>query len=83
VALLGQLHPMGVVAAALFFGGLAAGCDKMQRDAGISFQVAYVIQAVLVLLLTALPRLRPGALNLGRNSKPGDDACHGESTSAG
>lgn len=68
VALLGQLHPMGVAASALFFGGLAAGCDKMQRDAGISFQVAYVIQAVLVLLLTALPRFRPGALRLGRAS---------------
>ncbi len=80
VALLGQLHPLGVLAAALFFGGLAAGCDKMQRDAGISFQVAYVIQAVLVLLLTALPAIRSGALTLSRNSKAGGDACHGEST---
>jgi ABC-type uncharacterized transport system permease subunit len=83
VALLGQLHPMGVLAAALFFGGLSAGCDKMQRDAGISFQVAYVIQAVLVLLLTALPRFRPGALGLGRNPKSDVDASHGESTPAG
>lgn len=86
VALLGQLHPLGVLASALFFGGLSAGCDKMQRDAGISFQVAYVIQAVLVLLLTALPRLRSrhdGARTLARNSQSQDDACHGESTPAG
>lgn len=55
VALLGQLHPAGVMAAALFFGALAAGCSQMQRAAGISFEVAYVIQAALVLLLVALP----------------------------
>jgi simple sugar transport system permease protein len=55
VALLGQLHPAGVMAAALFFGALAAGCSQMQRSAGVSFEVAYVIQAALVLLLVALP----------------------------
>jgi simple sugar transport system permease protein len=58
VALLGRLHPAGAVAAALFFGALAAGCDQMQRSAGISFQVAYVVQASVVLLLLAVPRLR-------------------------
>jgi ABC-type uncharacterized transport system permease subunit len=58
VALLGQLHPAGVLTAALFFGGLTAGCNQMQRVAGVSFQVAYVIQAVVVLLLITLPRGR-------------------------
>ncbi|HEU4753491.1 MAG TPA: ABC transporter permease [Armatimonadota bacterium] len=56
VALLGQLHPLGTLASALFFGALAAGCDRMQRAAGVSFQVAYVIEAALVLLLIALPQ---------------------------
>lgn len=58
VALLGQLQPLGVLLAALFFGGLTAGCNQMQRAAGISFHVAYVIQAAVVLLLISL-RSRP------------------------
>lgn len=58
VALLGGLTPLGVGAAALFFGALRAGCDQMQRTAGVSFHVAYVIQAVLVLLLLLRGRLR-------------------------
>jgi ABC-type uncharacterized transport system permease subunit len=60
VALLGGLQPAGVAGAALFFGALRAGCDQMQRSAGVSFHVAYVLQAVLVLLLLAGPRLRLG-----------------------
>ncbi len=56
VALLAQLHPAGVLGSALFFGALSAGCDRMQRVAGISFHVAYVIQAVIVLLLACLPQ---------------------------
>jgi simple sugar transport system permease protein len=58
VALLGQLHPFGVLLSALFFGALAAGCSQMQRTAGISFHVAYVIQAVVVLFLISAPRLK-------------------------
>lgn len=56
VALLAQLHPAGVLGSALFFGALSAGCDRMQRVAGISYHVAYVIQAVIVLLLACLPQ---------------------------
>ncbi|MCC2668199.1 MAG: ABC-type transporter, integral rane subunit [Armatimonadetes bacterium] len=58
VALLGQLHPLGVLASALFFGGLSAGCSQMQRSAGISFHVAYVIQAAVVLLLISAPAIK-------------------------
>src|ERR1041385_7200263 len=36
VALLGQLRPEGVVAAALLFGALEAGSNSMQRAAGVS-----------------------------------------------
>jgi ABC-type uncharacterized transport system permease subunit len=56
VALLGQLQPVGVLLSALFFGALAAGCSQMQRTAGISFHVAYVIQAAVVLLLISIRR---------------------------
>jgi len=54
VALLAQLHPVGVLFSALFFGGLAAGCGQMQRSAGIPVHVAYVIQAAVVLLLISV-----------------------------
>ena len=69
VALLGQLHPAGVLGSALFFGALSAGCDRMQRVAGINFQVAYIIQAVIILLLASLPR-REGAFSLRRLFRP-------------
>lgn len=58
VALLGGLHPTGVLGAALLFGALSAGCSQMERTAGISFHVTYIFQAVVVLLLS-LPRRRP------------------------
>lgn len=66
VALLGQLHPGGVLGSALFFGALSAGCDRMQRVAGINFQVAYIIQAVIILLLAGLPRQEGGGFSLRR-----------------
>jgi ABC-type uncharacterized transport system permease subunit len=58
VALLGRLHPAGVLAAALFFGALTVGSNAMQREAQVSVHVAEVVQAAVVLLLIALPRLR-------------------------
>ena len=58
VALLGGLSAPGALAAALFFGALRAGCDQMQRTAGISSHVASIIQAALVLLILALPKLK-------------------------
>jgi simple sugar transport system permease protein len=59
VALLARLHPGGVVIAALFFGGLAAGSGSMQRVAGVSAVFVAIVQAVTVLTLLALesPRL--------------------------
>lgn len=57
VALLGRLHPLGVVAAGLFFGGLRAGSNEMQRAAGVSAVVVYVLQGLVILLIAAAPRL--------------------------
>jgi general nucleoside transport system permease protein len=53
VALLGGLSPGGVMLSALFFGGLAAGCNNAQRTAGVPSVVAYVIQAATVLAIVA------------------------------
>jgi len=58
VALLGRLHPVGVLLSALFFGALVAGSHQMERDAGISFQVAYIVQGALVLFLVGVRRYR-------------------------
>jgi general nucleoside transport system permease protein len=57
VALLGRLHPLGVVLAGLFFGGLRAGSNEMQRSAGVSAVVVYVLQGLVILLVAASPRL--------------------------
>jgi ABC-type uncharacterized transport system permease subunit len=59
VALLGRLHPVGVLLAALFFGAMAAGAGEMQRSAGVSEVLVYVIQALAVFLVIAFPRLPP------------------------
>lgn len=53
VALLARLHPVGVAAAAIFFGALAAGSGAMQRTAGVSAVFVSVVQATVILGLLA------------------------------
>jgi ABC-type uncharacterized transport system permease subunit len=60
VALLGRLHPAGVLLAGLFFGAMAAGSNEMQRSAGVSSVLVYVIQGLTIFLLVGFPRLRTG-----------------------
>lgn len=49
VALLGALHPVGVVLSALFFGALTAGSGNLERFSGVSSVLINVIQAAAVL----------------------------------
>lgn len=56
VALLGRLHPAGVVGAALVFGALEAGAGAMQRDAGVPAVAVQVVQAVVLLTLVIAAR---------------------------
>lgn len=65
VALLGRLHPVGIVAA-LFFGALTAGCGSMERIAGVSFALSYVIQAVTLLVLIGFQRVKWNRFLSGR-----------------
>lgn len=51
VALLGRLHPVGVVVAGLCFGALEAGAGAMQRDAAIPAVAVQVVEAVVILTL--------------------------------
>jgi general nucleoside transport system permease protein len=53
VALLGRNHPIGVVLGALLFGGLYAGAQEMQFTADVPLQLANVLLAVILLLVTA------------------------------
>jgi simple sugar transport system permease protein len=61
VALLGRLHPAGVVLAALLFGALEAGSNAMQRAAGVSSVVVSVIQATVILSLLGADRISRAA----------------------
>ncbi len=58
VALLGRLSPWGILASALFFGALNAGSGSMERSAGVSASLSYVLQAILLLVLLASQRVR-------------------------
>ena len=53
VALLGRNHPAGVVLGALLFGGLASGAQEMQFATDVPLQLATVIGAIILLLVTA------------------------------
>jgi simple sugar transport system permease protein len=58
VALLGGLHPAGVVLAGILFGALQAGAGAMQRDAGVPAVTVNVVEAIIIivaLLATAPP----------------------------
>jgi simple sugar transport system permease protein len=54
VALLGRLHPAGVILAAVFFGALDAGATAMQRSAGVSSVLVSVIEAIVIFSLIAV-----------------------------
>ncbi len=65
VALLGRLHPFGVVVAGLLFGALEAGAGAMQREADVPAVAVYVVEAVVILaVLLAESARRHGAATL-------------------
>lgn len=58
VALLARLDPLLVVASGILFGALEAGGAAMQRDAGVPSVVVEIVEALLILGVLALGRLR-------------------------
>lgn len=54
VALLGVLHPLGNIAAAMFFAALTTGAGELQRSANIPATIATFGQAVVILVVIAL-----------------------------
>lgn len=58
VALLGGLHPAGVLLSGIFIGALEAGAGAMQREAGVPSVAVYVVEAVIIIvaLLATAPK---------------------------
>jgi ABC-type uncharacterized transport system permease subunit len=71
VALLAQLHPIGTIASAFFFGALTTGAGELQRTAGISSTVATFGQAIVILIMILFTRRSP---TLGGETPPGQPA---------
>jgi len=53
VAILGQLHPFGVVVASVLFGALLNGATLMQIKTGVPSALIYAVQAILLLFFLA------------------------------
>lgn len=58
VALLAGLNPGGVVVTGILFGALQAGSGAMQRDAGIPAAWVGVVEALVILAVLAIDRIR-------------------------
>jgi ABC-type uncharacterized transport system permease subunit len=54
VAMLGRLHPFGVVVAAVFFGALLTGGGEMQRTLGAPMGIVFLIQAFTMMFLVCV-----------------------------
>jgi ABC-type uncharacterized transport system permease subunit len=53
IALVGQLHPLGVTAASLFFGFLRAGAILMQQEAQVPRDIIFIVSGVIIFLMAA------------------------------
>ncbi len=79
VALLGLNSAIGVILAAILFGALHGGGSVMQSDAGVSGNLVYVLQALILFSIAAnflrSVRLRLPALGRAPASPEADDAA--------
>lgn len=58
VALLAGLNPVGVIVTGILFGALQAGAGAMQRDAGIPAAWVGVVEALVILAVLGIDRVR-------------------------
>jgi ABC-type uncharacterized transport system permease subunit len=58
VALLARLNPAAVIVTGIVFGALESGAAAMQRDAGVPSVVVSVVEALIILALVAIDRVR-------------------------
>lgn len=57
VAMIGRNHPVGIVFAAIFFGGLMVGGRMMQMSAGVPLELVRIVEGAIILAL-AVPELK-------------------------
>lgn len=69
VALLGQLHPLGVFASALFFGALRVGSNAMQRAIQVPISIVYVIQGLAILFILTDKLLQNYIIKITKKSR--------------
>ncbi len=53
VALIGRLHPVGVLLAAIFFGAMRNGANTMQTAVRVDVVVVYILQGLAIIFLIA------------------------------
>ncbi len=82
VALLGRSSPIGVLGAAILFGGFRAGGATMQAAEGIPIEIVTVIQSLIVLFIAAPPLVRaifrlpkPGSTPRSKASQPAKEVA--------
>ncbi len=56
VAMVGRNNPIGIIFAAIFFGGLAAGGRMMQMSAGVPLEMVRVVEGIMIVALS-IPEL--------------------------
>ena len=53
IALLGRVHPLGIIPGAILIGGMRAGAANMQFDSGVAPELIDLLMALILLLVTA------------------------------
>jgi len=53
VALIGRLKPLGILLAALLYSSLITGATVMQSATDVPFSLVFILQGVLILLITS------------------------------
>ena len=71
VALIGGLHPIGVLISAVFYGTLMNGATTMQMSTDVPFALVFLIQGIVVMLVTSQNLKWPKALRLKKQRKGG------------
>jgi simple sugar transport system permease protein len=67
IAMLAGLHPLGVVAAAVFVAGILVGADSMSRAVGVPTYIAEVINAVALIAMLVATMFTQYRVKFGRS----------------
>lgn len=80
VALMGNLHPVGVLIAGIFLGALRSGASVMQIMMGVPVTILYIIQGVIILSILGFSRANIDFIGLagGRFRKKESQSMAGE-----